>query len=65
VGVYVYTVTFTDESGNSISDIVTVIINSIPGDAIPFELIIIASVIGGAAVIGVAVAILMRRKRNK
>ena len=35
-----------------------------PGGAIPFELIIIASIIGGGAVIGVAVVILIRRKRK-
>ena len=35
------------------------------GGAIPFELIIIASVIGGGAVIGVAVVILLRRKRKE
>ncbi|MBA7584344.1 hypothetical protein ES708_26297 [subsurface metagenome] len=39
-GVYTYNITFTDESGNSISNIVTVTINSIddepPGGAIPF-----------------------------
>ena len=53
------------ESGNSISNTVTVTVNSIPGGAIPFELIIIASVIGGGAVIGVAVVILIRRKRKE
>jgi len=69
-GVYTYKITFTDESGNSISNTVTVTINSIddddeaPGGAIPFELIIIASVISGGAVIGVAVVILLRRKRK-
>ncbi|MBA7512300.1 hypothetical protein ES705_04304 [subsurface metagenome] len=68
-GIYTYNITFTDESGYSISDTVTVTINSIgepPGGAIPFELIIIASVIGGGAVIGVAVVIviLLRRKRK-
>ncbi|MHA1749462.1 MAG: hypothetical protein ACTSYF_12550, partial [Promethearchaeota archaeon] len=41
-GVYTYNITFTDESGNSISNTVTVTINSIdddddpPGGAIPF-----------------------------
>ena len=34
------------------------------GDAIPFELIIIVSVIGGGAVIGVAVALVIKRKRK-
>ena len=34
-GVYMYNITFADESGNSISDTVTVTINSI-GDVIPF-----------------------------
>ncbi|MBA7660032.1 hypothetical protein ES703_68031 [subsurface metagenome] len=68
-GIYTYNITFTDESGYSISDTVTVTINSIgepSGGAIPFELIIIASVIGGGAVIGVAVVIviLLRRKRK-
>ena len=64
-GVYTYNITFTDESGNSISNTVTVTIKSIPGGALPFELIIIASVIGGGAVIGVAVVILLRRKRKE
>jgi len=67
-GVYTYNITFTDESGNSISDTVTVTIvdddDEPPGGAIPFELIIIASVIGGGAVIGVAVVVFMRRKRK-
>jgi len=35
-GVYTYNITFTDESGNSISNTVTVTINLIPGGAIPF-----------------------------
>ncbi len=41
-------------------------INSIPGGAIPFEFIIMASVIYGGAVIGVVVVIviLIRRKRK-
>ena len=66
-GVYTYNITFTDESGNSISNTVTVTIvddDEPPGGTIPFELIILASVIGGGAVIGVAVVILLRRKRK-
>jgi len=35
-GVYTFKIIFTDESGNSISNTVTVTINSIPGGAIPF-----------------------------
>ncbi|TES99251.1 MAG: hypothetical protein E3J90_04965, partial [Promethearchaeota archaeon] len=34
------------------------------GGAISFELIIIASVIGGGTVIGVAIVVLVRRKRK-
>jgi len=64
IGIYTYNITFSDESGNSISNTVTVTINSTPEGAIPFDLIIIASVIGGGAVIGVAVVIFIRRKRN-
>ena len=68
VGVYVYTVNFTDDHGNFKSDTVIVTINSSstppPVGGSPFELIIIASVIGGGAVIGLAVALVIRRKRN-
>ena len=65
IGIYTYNITFSDESGNSISNIVKLTINSTPEGAIPFELIIIVSVIGGGAVIGVAVVIFIRRKRNQ
>ena len=68
VGSYFYTINFTDDYGNSILDSVTFTVGDYkpPGGAIPFELIIIASVIGGGAVIGVAVVIviLIRRKRK-
>ncbi|GAH46290.1 unnamed protein product, partial [marine sediment metagenome] len=40
------------------------IVEKVKEKAIPFELIIIASVIGGGAVIGVAVVVLLRRKRK-
>ena len=64
IGIYTYNITFSDESGNSVSNTVKLTINSTPEGAIPFELIIIVSVIGGGAVIGVAVVIFIRRKRN-
>ena len=64
MGVYTYNITFTDDSGNSISNIVSVTVIPIPETVIPFELIIIASVIGGGAVIGVAVVVLMRKKKK-
>ncbi len=64
-GVYIYTVNFTDDFGNSISNKVTVTIKAISGGAIPFELIIIALVIGGGGVIGVATLLLIIRKRKR
>jgi len=66
LGVYTYKITFIDEGENSITNtvMVTIVDDEKPGGAIPFELIIIASVIGGGAVIGVAVVILIRRKRK-
>ena len=64
IGIYTYNITFSDESGNSISNTVKLTINSAPEGAIPLDLIIIASVIGGGAVIGVAVVIIIKKKRK-
>lgn len=68
VGEYIYTVNFTDQYGNSVIDtiILTVRAVSTDGDAIPLELIIIiiSSTIGGGLVIGIAIALFIRKRRK-
>ena len=62
VGEYLYTVNFTDDYDNFVTDTITMTVQEV--QPIPFELIIITLVIGGGAVIGVAVVVLIRRKRK-
>ncbi|MFX1497671.1 MAG: SBBP repeat-containing protein [Promethearchaeota archaeon] len=65
-GTYLYTINITDGCGNSNDHTVVMTVKEeIPSGVIPFELILIVStVIGGGAVIGIAVALFMRRRRK-
>ncbi len=69
VGTYIYTVTFTDDYGNFDTDIITMTVNAITTDgdtgAVPFELIILISVLGPIIVLAVVIFIFIRKKRRK
>jgi len=64
-GEYIFNCTIFDKGGNFNSDIVSLKVDSTEtGGVIPFELIILTSVIGVGTVIGVASILLIRRKRK-
>ena len=66
VGTYIYTVTFTDDYGHSATDTVTMTIREPPPDgAIPFEMIILISVLGPIIVLAVVIFIFLRKRSRK
>jgi hypothetical protein len=66
VGMYTYTVNFTDDYGNFITSTITITVRETTNGEIPIELIILSSIIGGGAVIGIATVLIIRkRKRTK
>ena len=69
VGTYIYTVTFTDDYGNFVTDITTMTVNAITTDgdtgAVPFELIILISVIGFIIILAVVIFIFLLKRRRK
>ncbi len=66
VAEYIYTINITDAYGNFIIHTVTMTVREVitDGGAFPIEMIILTSIVGVGTVIGVAIVLLLRRKRK-